>query len=57
MFNTILEDIRAVRRNDPSAHSWAEVVLCHAPLHAIMQRDHARMFLLQPLRRFRKRVA
>jgi serine O-acetyltransferase len=36
MFRTILEDIRAVRRNDPSAHSWAEVVLCHAPLHAIM---------------------
>jgi serine O-acetyltransferase len=36
MLETILEDIRAVRRNDPSAHSWAEVVLCHAPLHAIM---------------------
>ena len=36
MFSTILEDIRAVRRNDPSAHSWPEVVLCHAPLHAIM---------------------
>jgi serine O-acetyltransferase len=36
MFSTILEDIRAVRRNDPSAHSWPEVVLCHAPLHAIL---------------------
>jgi serine O-acetyltransferase len=36
MLHTMLEDIRAVRRNDPSAHSWAEVVLCHAPLHAIM---------------------
>lgn len=36
MLNAILEDIRAVRRNDPSAHSWAEVVLCHVPLHAIM---------------------
>ena len=36
MLGTILEDIRAVRRNDPSAHSWPEVVLCHAPLHAIM---------------------
>ena len=36
MLHTILEDIRAVRRNDPSAHSWAEVVLSHAPLHAIM---------------------
>ena len=36
MLRAMLEDIRAVRRNDPSAHSWAEVVLCHAPLHAIM---------------------
>ena len=36
MLPTILEDIRAVKRNDPSAHSWPEVVLCHAPLHAIM---------------------
>jgi serine O-acetyltransferase len=36
MLHTMLEDIRAVRRNDPSAHSWPEVVLCHAPLHAIM---------------------
>ena len=36
MLGAILEDIRAVRRNDPSAHSWLEVVLCHAPLHAIM---------------------
>jgi serine O-acetyltransferase len=36
MLGTSLEDIRAVRRNDPSAHSWLEVVLCHAPLHAII---------------------
>lgn len=36
MLDTILEDIRAVRRNDPAAHSWLEVVLCHAPLHAIL---------------------
>ena len=36
MLHTMLEDIRAVRRNDPSTHSWPEVVLCHAPLHAIM---------------------
>jgi len=36
MFETLLEDIRAVRRNDPAAHSWLEVVLCHAPLHAII---------------------
>jgi serine O-acetyltransferase len=36
MLGMILDDVRAVRRNDPSAHSWPEVVLCHAPLHAIM---------------------
>jgi serine O-acetyltransferase len=36
MFSTILEDIRAVRRNDPAAHSWAEAVLCHTPFHAIV---------------------
>lgn len=36
MFRTILEDIRAVRRNDPAAHSWVEVILCHTPLHAIL---------------------
>jgi len=36
MLATILEDIRAVKRNDLSAHSWLEVVLCHAPLHAIV---------------------
>ena len=23
-----------MKRNDPSAHGWLEVVLCHAPLHA-----------------------
>ena len=36
MLTTILEDIRAVRRNDPAAHGWAEVLLCHVPLHAII---------------------
>lgn len=36
MFKAILEDIRAVKRNDPAAHSWAEVLLCHTPLHAIV---------------------
>jgi serine O-acetyltransferase len=36
MLKTALEDIRAVRRNDPAAHSWLEVVLCHPPLHAIL---------------------
>lgn len=36
MPKTLLEDIRAVRRNDPAAHSWTEVLLCHTPLHAIL---------------------
>src|SRR5262245_23606605 len=36
MLRTALEDIRAVRRNDPAAHGWAEVLLCHVPLHAIV---------------------
>ncbi|HEV8440748.1 MAG TPA: serine O-acetyltransferase EpsC [Methylomirabilota bacterium] len=36
MLNTILEDIRAVKRNDPAAHGWLEVLLCHVPLHAII---------------------
>jgi serine O-acetyltransferase len=36
MLKTILEDIQAVKRNDPAAHGWLEVVLCHPPLHAIL---------------------
>ena len=36
MWHIILEDIRAVKRNDPAAHGWAEVLLCHTPLHAIL---------------------
>ena len=36
MLKAMLEDIRAVRRNDPAAHSWAEILLCHTPLHAIL---------------------
>jgi serine O-acetyltransferase len=36
MVAELLEDIRAVRRNDPAAHSWLEVLLCHPPLHAIV---------------------
>jgi serine O-acetyltransferase len=36
MLGTILEDIRAVKRNDPAAGGWLEVVLCHTPLHAIL---------------------
>jgi serine O-acetyltransferase len=36
MLGTALEDIQAVRRNDPAAHGWLEVLLCHTPLHAIL---------------------
>ena len=36
MLTIIREDIRAVKRNDPAAHGWVEILLCHAPLHAIL---------------------
>ena len=36
MWTAILEDIRAVKRNDPAAHGWLEIVLCHIPLHAVL---------------------
>ena len=36
MITTVLEDIRAVQRNDPAAHGWFEIILCHTPLHAIL---------------------
>jgi len=36
MFRVILDDVRAVKRNDPSAHGWLEIVLCHTPSQAIL---------------------
>jgi serine O-acetyltransferase len=36
MWTSIREDIRAVERNDPAAHGWLEIVLCHIPLHAVL---------------------
>jgi serine O-acetyltransferase len=36
MFKAILKDIRAVKENDPAAHSLLETLLCHTPLHAIL---------------------
>jgi serine O-acetyltransferase len=50
MLGTILDDIRAVKRNDPAAGGWLEVVLCHTPLHAILLHRlahglHARLHL------------
>jgi serine O-acetyltransferase len=35
MLRILLEDLRAVARNDPAARSTLETLLCHAPLHAI----------------------
>jgi len=32
---TIVEDIKAVKRNDPAAKNIVETLLCHTPLHAI----------------------
>ena len=31
-----IEDIKAVKRNDPAAKNIIEVILCHTPLHAIL---------------------
>ena len=55
MLRTALEDIRAVRRNDPAAHGWLEVLLCHTPLHAILLHRvahwlHGRLRLRVPAR-------
>lgn len=35
MLGLLLEDLRAVQRNDPAARSALETLLCHSPLHAI----------------------
>jgi serine O-acetyltransferase len=35
MLRIFLEDLQAVRRNDPAAHGSVETLLCHTPLHAI----------------------
>jgi serine O-acetyltransferase len=36
MLGIALDDIRAVRRNDPASTGWLDAVLCHTPLHAIL---------------------
>ncbi|MBN2010759.1 serine acetyltransferase [candidate division KSB1 bacterium] len=36
MFKTIIEDIKAVKRNDPAAKNLLETLLCHTPLHTII---------------------
>ncbi len=35
-FGTIIGDIKAVKANDPASKSYLEIILCHAPLHAII---------------------
>ena len=35
MFQTLIEDLNAVRRNDPAATSRLETLLFHTPLHAV----------------------
>ena len=36
MFQALVEDLKAIRRNDPAAKSLLESLLCHTPLHAII---------------------
>jgi serine O-acetyltransferase len=36
MWRTFIEDLEAVRANDPAAHSAFETLLCHTPLHALL---------------------
>jgi len=36
MLRLLLDDIRAVKRNDPAAGGWLETFVCHTPLHAIL---------------------
>lgn len=33
---TFIEDIKAIRKNDPAAKNIIETLLCHTPLHAIL---------------------
>lgn len=35
MFSRIKEDIEAIRKRDPAARSWLEVVLCYPSFHAV----------------------
>jgi serine O-acetyltransferase len=36
MIQTFIDDLNAVRANDPAAGNWLEALLCHTPLHAIL---------------------
>lgn len=36
IFKSLQEDIASIRKRDPAAHSWLEVLLCYPGLHAII---------------------
>jgi serine O-acetyltransferase len=36
MWRAFIDDLAAVRANDPAAHGTLEALLCHTPLHAII---------------------
>lgn len=36
IFKTLREDIASIRKRDPAAHSWLEVLLCYPGLHAVI---------------------
>jgi serine O-acetyltransferase len=36
MIQTLIDDMNAVRANDPAATHWLETLLCHTPLHAVI---------------------
>lgn len=35
IFKSLQEDIASIRKRDPAAHSWLEVLLCYPGLHAV----------------------
>ncbi|HRY30092.1 MAG TPA: serine O-acetyltransferase [Elusimicrobiota bacterium] len=36
MLTDILQDVKAIFRNDPAARNFLETLICHTPLHAIL---------------------
>jgi len=36
IFKTLREDIASIRKRDPAAHSWLEVLLCYPGVHALV---------------------
>jgi serine O-acetyltransferase len=54
---SVLEDVRAVKRNDPAAHGWLEVLLCHPPLHAALAHRFAHALHRRRLRLLARVIA